>query len=89
MDWTIISAAMTHSKETGYSGQVGFTLEGHQSAYEVTLHSKNGRDWDYSLSFTKESGREADIEKAELRLEEDDDFFDALIDAATASLETK
>ncbi|MEF3302364.1 hypothetical protein [Paenibacillus sp. GYB003] len=89
MDWTITGAEMTHSKEDGYSGKVRFTLEGHRSAYEVTLLSKKGTDWDYSLSFAKESGSEQEIETAERRLEEDDELFDALVEAAVHASQTK
>lgn len=86
MKWTIIDAEMEHTKEDGYLGKVVFTLEGHRSQYELTLQSKKGNDWSYSLNFTEQSGIEAEIEAAEQRIEEDDDLFDALVDAAMAKL---
>lgn len=86
MDWSIIAAEMTHGKEDGYLGKVRFALEGQKSRYEMTLQSKNGKEWSYSLSFAEESGSEPEIEAAERRLEEDDELFDALVDAAKAKL---
>jgi len=86
MDWEIIAAEMTHSQEEGYLGKVCFTLKGHRSHYEITLQSGKGKEWSYSLSFAQESGSEQEIEAAESRLEEDDELFDALIDAVKAKL---
>ncbi|PYI52713.1 hypothetical protein DLM86_20655 [Paenibacillus flagellatus] len=77
---------MTHTKDDGYVGKVRFTLEGHKSAYEITLHSKKGNEWSYSLNFAAESGIEKEIEAAEERIEEDDELFDALVEAAKSKL---
>lgn len=89
MSWNILDAEMTHSKKDGYLGKVRFTLEGHRSSYEVALQSDNGEEWNYSLIFAKESGSEEEIEVAERRLEEDDELFDALIEAAHEAMESK
>lgn len=86
MSWTLFEAEMAYSKEDGYIGKVRFTLEGHRSRYELTLASKKGEEWSYSLNFTEESGIEAEIEAAERRLEEDDELFDALVEAAQSKL---
>ncbi|MDF2717106.1 MAG: hypothetical protein K0R28_4031 [Paenibacillus sp.] len=86
MNWEIYDAEMVHSKEEGYLGKVRFTLEGQRSRYEITLQSKKGKEWSYSLNFTEESGIEAEIEAAEVRLEEDDELFDALVEAAKSKL---
>lgn len=86
MKLEITAAEMSYSKEDGYLGKVLFTLEGHRSAYEITLQSNKGREWSYSLIFAKESGIEAEIEAAEALIEEDDDLFDALVEAAKSSL---
>ena len=86
MKWEILGAEMTYSKEDGYMGKVRFTLEGHRSRYEVMLQSDKGNNWSYSLSFTEDSGIEEEIESAEQLLEEDDDLFDALVDAAMEKL---
>ncbi|TMV48142.1 hypothetical protein FE783_19520 [Paenibacillus mesophilus] len=87
MKWEIIDAEMVYSKEEGYLGKVRFSLEGQRSRYEITLQSKKGNEWSYSLNFTEESGIEAEIEAAEERLEEDDELFDALVEAAKAKLQ--
>ncbi|MDF2723642.1 MAG: hypothetical protein K0Q59_3317 [Paenibacillus sp.] len=86
MTWEIIEGSMTHSKEDGYLGKVIFTLEGHKSRYEITLLAKKPNDWSYSLNFTDQSGVESEIEAAEQRIEEDDDLFDALVEAAMSRL---
>ena len=87
MKWDITDADMTHTEEHGYVGKVLFALEGHRSGYEVTLHSKKGKEWSYSLNFARESGIEKEIEAAEVLLEEDDDFFDAVVEAARSKLQ--
>ncbi|AJY77922.1 hypothetical protein VN24_21620 [Paenibacillus beijingensis] len=85
MEITIIQASMSYSKEDGYIGTVAFTVEGHSEPYEVALQSKKGKDWAYSLLFRHGSGKEEDILALEERLEEDDELFDRLVDAAMAA----
>lgn len=88
MNIRIVKAAMTHSEENGYFGQVQFEAEGHKHPYEITLQSdKKIDDWNYALNFLNEPGIEQQIEKIEQALEEDDELFDAIVDAALASLE--
>ncbi|MBP3961743.1 hypothetical protein [Paenibacillus lignilyticus] len=88
MNITIIHAAMTHDKENGYKGNVQFEVEGHKHPYEITLqlNSLRGTTWDYSLLFAKEPGSEEQINAVEAAIEQDDDLFDSLIDAAAATL---
>lgn len=81
MNITIQKSTISHSEEDGYIGQVQFTAEGHQQPYEITLLSKNGIDWDYSLHFAEESGTEEAIIALETALEEDDELFNQLLDA--------
>ncbi|MBD2860503.1 hypothetical protein [Paenibacillus oceani] len=87
MKWDITDADMSHTKEHGFVGKVLFTIEGHRTNYEVTLHSTKGKEWSYSLNFARDSGIEKEIEAAEALLEEDDDFFDALVEAARSKLQ--
>ncbi|SDC04806.1 hypothetical protein SAMN02799630_02531 [Paenibacillus sp. UNCCL117] len=87
MDAHIKEAAMEHSKEDGYLGRVIFQWQEKPTHYELTLQSKNSRDWNYSLSFAGESGSEEDFYAVEARLEEDDELFDSLVDAAMEQLE--
>ncbi len=89
MKITILKATMEHSKEEGFLGKVHVEVDGHKSPYEVTLQSKKGREWGYALHFLEGSGREGEIEALEDFLEEDDDAFDQLIEAAQQSLPAK
>lgn len=84
---TILEAGITHSKADGYVGKVEFRVEGHKQPYEITLHSKNKKEWMYSLNFLNESGSEEEIEALEELLEEDDEVYDLLVNAATSKLE--
>lgn len=86
MNIQVIDAAMDYSEEDGYVGRVEFSVQGQPAAYEITLQSKKARDWSYSLHFAKESGAEEDILLLEERLEEDDELFDQLVEAAMSRL---
>jgi len=82
----LLQAEMSYSEQDGYLGRVQFEVEGHQQPYELTLQSdKRWDDWNYSLNFMSVSGGEQDIEAVEQALETDDDFFDDLVEAATAA----
>lgn len=83
----IISAKMEYSEDNGYVGSVSFQVEGHKYPYEVTLQSNKGRNWMYALSFLNESGSEEEISEVEERLEEDDEWFDQLVEAAKGSMQ--
>ncbi|BFH62305.1 MULTISPECIES: hypothetical protein [Paenibacillus] len=82
MEFQIIKADMSLDEEKHYLGHVTFSLAGHQTPYEITLFSKKQNQWDYSLNFSGDSGVEEEFLKADELLEEDDDLFDALVDAA-------
>ncbi len=84
---TVIDATMTHSKEDGYVGKVQFSLEGHESQYEIALQSKRGNDWGYGLFFLHESGNEDQLLQLEDLLEEEDELFDFLVETAKEKLE--
>jgi hypothetical protein len=86
MKLTILSSKMTYSKEDGYLGHVGFQVENHKNPYEITLHSKRGKDWDYALNFLNESGSEEDISAVEEMLAESDESFDLLVESARSEL---
>jgi hypothetical protein len=83
----ILEAAMTYTKEDGYVGKVQFEVEGHDNQYEITLHSKKGNEWGYGLFFLHESGKEEQLLALEDELEENDELFDTLVEAAKAKLE--
>jgi hypothetical protein len=86
MNIAIRGAELTHRPEEGYAGKVQFEWPGHQVPYEITLSSKDGKDWGYSLMFSGEPGTEEEILQVEDALEEDDELFDVLIDAAMQAL---
>lgn len=83
----IIDASMTYSKEDGYVGKVQFRLEGHDNEYEIALHSKRGSDWGYGLFFLSKSGKEEQLLALEDELEENDELFDQLVQAAKDKLD--
>ncbi|HEY0828083.1 MAG TPA: hypothetical protein VGE40_08310 [Bacilli bacterium] len=82
MNIIIHQAEMKYTKETGYIGNVQFQAEGHKEPYEITLHSKDGKEWSYGLHFSHEPGIEEEIYLVETEIDEDDEFFDKLIQAA-------
>lgn len=87
MNIRIIEAKMSHNEQDGYLGYVHFEVEGHKQPYELTLQSeKRLDDWNYALHFLNESGSEQEIEAVERAIEEDDDFFDRLVEAALDEL---
>lgn len=85
MEIKILNARMAKDAD-GYSGTVEFEVEGHKLPYEMTLFSEKGKEWEYGLHFLNESGTEEDISKVEEYLEESDDAFYRLIQAAEAAL---
>ncbi|PZE21747.1 hypothetical protein [Paenibacillus xerothermodurans] len=85
---SVLNAGMEHSKEDGYIGRVEFTVENHKQPYEITLYSKNGNNWSYSLNFLNESGGEEEIDQVEEILEEDDEQYEKIISAAKSQLRT-
>lgn len=87
MNVSILKSGMTYTEEDGYVGFVHFEVEGHARKYEMALQSKKGRDWGYSLFFLDGSGPEDQIDQVEEQLEEDDELYFRLIDAAKQSLE--
>ncbi|MCG7406439.1 hypothetical protein MH117_03345 [Paenibacillus sp. ACRRX] len=87
MSLHIEQAALKQIAENEFTGNVIFKLEGFHYPYEISFFSKNGRDWDYSLHFTSQSGDEDEYTKLDERLEQDDELFDALLDAALQSHE--
>jgi hypothetical protein len=85
MEMNIIKAAMSYSKEDGHVGKVEFEVKGHKEPYEITLHSKKGNDWSYGLFFLKQPGSEEEILAVEDWLEEDDEAYDRLVEAAKSA----
>lgn len=83
----VLNASMTYSKDDGYVGKVQFSVDGHNQDYEITLQSKRGTEWGYGLFFLKESGKEEQLEAVEDELEENDELFDLLVQAAKDKLE--
>ncbi|MHA7963187.1 hypothetical protein ACX93W_03505 [Paenibacillus sp. CAU 1782] len=82
----IIEASMTYTKDSGYVGKVHFSVEGHLNQYEMTLHSRKATEWGYGLFFLNESGNEEQLLELEDELEENDELFDQLVQAAQDKL---
>lgn len=78
-------AELKRDPDTGYVGQVRFAAENHPEEYEITLFSKKGKEWEYGLHFAETSGSEERIDQVEAYLEEDDDAFEMLVEAALAA----
>ncbi|MGN7453695.1 hypothetical protein ACTHPH_02635 [Paenibacillus pasadenensis] len=85
MEWKLIHAEMTRTDEDGFVGKVQFEVPGHKKPYEIALQSKKGKDWAYGLFFLNEAGPEEEIEQVEEELEEDDELYEALIEAARST----
>jgi len=87
MKITVIHAEMDYTKDDGYVGKVQFDVEGHSNQYEVALQSRKGKDWGYGLFFLHESGNEEQLNEVEEELEENDEWFDFLVETAMNSLQ--
>ncbi|MEX2415906.1 MAG: hypothetical protein WD424_07165 [Paenibacillaceae bacterium] len=87
MNITISKARMNYDIETGYTGQVEFAVEGHKCPYEVMMHSLKGNEWSYGLHFLGEPGNEEEIFALDEYIEDNDECFDQLIEAARKTCE--
>lgn len=83
----ISKARMNYDAETGYTGQVEFAVEGHKSPYEITMYSAKGNEWSYGLHFLGEPGIEEEIFALDEYMEDNDESFDQLIEAARKTCE--
>ncbi|MEK4295810.1 hypothetical protein [Paenibacillus sp. FSL R5-0914] len=82
MNLEIVSAEMSRKEDKSYVGRTVFTLENHKAPYEITFFSTRGTEWDYSLSFAGEPGSEEQFLETDALLENDDDIYNQLLDAA-------
>ncbi|MEK5397271.1 hypothetical protein CA600_04400 [Paenibacillus sp. VTT E-133280] len=82
MNLEIVSAEMSRKEDKSYVGRTIFTLENHKAPYEITFFSTRGTEWDYSLSFAGEPGSEDQFLETDALLENDDDVYNQLLDAA-------
>lgn len=82
MNMKIVQAEMHREEDGSYLGKTIFQIESHKADYEITFFSKHRRDWDYSLHYAKEPGIEEELLAVDERIEQDDEWFDALLDAA-------
>ncbi|MNO50310.1 hypothetical protein D3C76_406810 [compost metagenome] len=82
MNLEIVSAEMSRKEDKSYVGRTIFTLENHKAPYEITFFSTRGTEWDYSLSFAGEPGSEEQFLETDALLENDDDVYNQLLDAA-------
>lgn len=82
MNIEIISAELSRKEDRSFVGRTIFALDNHKCPYEITFFSKRGTEWDYSLSFAGEPGSEEQFLETDALLENDDDVFNQLLDAA-------
>jgi hypothetical protein len=82
---TILNARMNKNQD-GYAGAVEFQVEGHKHPYEMTLYRDEDNEWEYNLLFLNESGSEEEISSVEEYLEENDEAFLRLIEAAEGAI---
>lgn len=81
----VINACMERNEDKRFIGQVQFKVEGHKEPYELTLESKNMKDWGYSLHYLHEPGLDGEIDAVDHYLEENEEAFDLLVQAAESS----
>lgn len=86
---TVISATMRQEEDGSFLGQAVFKMEGQKSAFEISFFSKKGKEWDYSLHYAEGERIEEELLAIDELLEEDDDLFDILLDAARDTMDSK
>lgn len=82
MNLEIIKAELKRAEDQSFVGRTVFTVDKHRSPYEITFFSTRGTEWDYSLSFAGEPGSEEQFLEVDALLENDDDLYNQLLDAA-------
>ncbi|MNN61462.1 hypothetical protein D3C81_1766970 [compost metagenome] len=87
MNLTIVTAEMKKAEDGTYLGKTIFRAESHKADYEITFYSKRGNDWDYSLSYANEPGVEEQLIEVDQAIEQNDELFDRLLDAAWDTLQ--
>ncbi|WP_410511383.1 hypothetical protein PaeBR_14945 [Paenibacillus sp. BR2-3] len=78
----ITAADMRRNEDGSFVGKTIFSLDNHKAKYEITFFSKRGSEWDYSLSFADEPGNEEQFLQTDALLENNDDVYNQLLDAA-------
>lgn len=86
MEMKILDTHVHHDQEIGYTGKVVFRIMQHKQDYEITLHSKDLKEWGYSLHFFNQSGSEEQIDAVNERIEDDDVFYQQLIIAVKEAI---
>jgi hypothetical protein len=90
MEINIKQASMEKTEERGYLGKVQFEVKDHKQAYEIVLHkSKKAKEWGYALNFLNTSGPNEEIDALDEFLDEDDNAFDQLVQAAINAEQTE
>lgn len=87
MENKILNARMERREDKSYMGKVEVEVAGHKEPYELTIYSKNGNTWEYSLHFLQQPGPEEEILAFEEYIENDEEAFDILVDAAWDTME--
>lgn len=88
MQIRILNATMTYSEQAGYVGKVDFEVEEHKQPYELTIQSRKRTEWGYALNYLHGDGIAEEIEVVDAFLDENDEAFDRLVQAAEDALQS-
>lgn len=88
MQINIRHAEMKRREDGSYLGSAHLEVSGHKTPYEVILHSEDGKDWGFAVHFLHSSGPEEEITALEAFIEENDDAFARLVEAAMDTMES-
>jgi len=86
MEIILKNASMSKDAETGYVGKVQIEVKSHKELYEITLHSKRGKEWGYALNFLNRPGPDEEIDQLDEYLDENDEAFEQIVLAARSAI---
>ena len=89
MKLNVITASMKKEVDGSFLGKTIFQANEDSTKYEITFFSKRGKDWDYSLHFADDPGKEELLLAVDAHIEQSDDDFDELLDAALNNMDEK
>lgn len=87
MKLNIIEASMKKEADGSFLGKTIFQANEDTTKYEITFFSKRGKDWDYSLHYSDEPGNEELLLDVDTHIEQSDEAYDLLLDAAWNSMD--
>ncbi|MBP1903926.1 hypothetical protein J2Z32_000543 [Paenibacillus turicensis] len=87
MKINVVAASMKKEADGSFLGKTIFQANEDPTKYEITFFSKRGKDWDYSLHYADEPGNEELLLAVDAHIEQSDEDFDQLLDAAWNSMD--